>query len=161
MRVAVISDTHIPAASSKLPEALLEGLKGVDLIIHTGDLTEPYVLDDLKNIAPIEAVVGNMDSSQVRRILPEKKVLELEGFRIGLIHGNGSPHNLIKYVQEAFKNEKLDCIVYGHSHNPRIDKIDGTIYFNPGSVTDKVFAPYNSFGMLEIKDKIRPTIVRL
>lgn len=161
MRVAVISDTHIPAAAGELPDTLIEKLRGVDLIIHAGDLTELKVLDELKRIAPTEVVVGNMDSFRVRRAFPEKRILELENFRIGIIHGLGHPNNLPNYVTERFGAERLDAIIYGHSHRPSIETIDNKIYFNPGSPTDKIFAPYNSFGILEIGKKLTPKIIRL
>ncbi|NQT90500.1 MAG: metallophosphoesterase family protein [Candidatus Omnitrophica bacterium] len=161
MRVAVISDTHMPVNIRKFPEDFLEKLKGVDMIIHAGDLIELSVLDELNKIAPTKAVTGNMDSHKARKALPEKLILELGGFKIGVIHGLGHPDKILEYVMERFKDEKLDCIIYGHSHNPKIETIEGTIYFNPGSMTDKVFAPYNSYGILEIDDKLTPKIVRL
>lgn len=161
MKIGVLSDTHIPLAAKSLPSVLLDELKGVDLIIHAGDLVELSVLDVLKRIAPTEAVAGNMDSYKTGRVLAQKKILELGGFRIGVIHGSGTPANLINYVQQSFKDEKLNCIIYGHSHTPSIKNIDDTIFFNPGSPTDKVFAPYNSCGILEIAEKLTPKIIRL
>ncbi|NQT95116.1 MAG: metallophosphoesterase family protein [Candidatus Omnitrophica bacterium] len=161
MKIAVISDTHIPQACEKLPDSLLKELAKTDLIIHAGDLAGLSVLENLKKIAPVEAVIGNMDSHNMRKELPEKKILEIEGFRIGIIHGEGPPDRIQDYVKMKFAGEKLDCIIHGHSHTPYIEKIDNTIYFNPGSPTDKVFAPYNSYGILEITDKITPKIVRL
>jgi putative phosphoesterase len=161
MKIVVISDTHMPVPDNKLPEALIKELKDCELLIHAGDLTELSVLDVLKKLVHTEAVVGNMDSHKVRRALPEKKILQLGKFRFGIIHGYGSPRNLINYIQEKFKGEKLDCVIYGHSHTPSIDKVGDTIYFNPGSLTDKVFAPYNSFGIIEIGNEIAPKIIRL
>jgi putative phosphoesterase len=97
----------------------------------------------------------------VIRQLPKKKILEIGKFRIGVIHGEGHPDTLIDYVKEQFKGEKLDCVIYGHTHEPSIEKIDDTLYVNPGSPTDKVFAPYNSLVMMEIDDRIRAEIIRL
>jgi uncharacterized protein len=161
MKIAVLSDTHMPANSHVLPQKLLDALKGVDLILHAGDFTEEFVLSGLAKIAPVECVAGNMDSNSIRRKYPDKKILNLGNFKIGIIHGCGAPGNLINYAKEAFKEEALDCIVYGHSHIPSIDYIDNILYICPGSPTDKVFAPYNSFGMLEIDEKIHPEIIRL
>lgn len=161
MKVAVISDTHIPASCGELPDPLIEQLKKADLIIHAGDLTELYVLDELNRIARTEAVVGNMDSHKVRRLLPEKRILELGNFRIGIIHGLGHPDNLINYVKKRFIGERLDCIIYGHSHRPSIDTIEKIIYFNPGSPTDKIFTPYNAFGILEVGERLLPKIIHL
>ncbi len=161
VKVIVISDTHIPAACGSLPDTLLEKLKGADIIIHAGDFTELSVIDVLKKIAPLYAVAGNMDCNMVKRQFPAKRIIELASFKIGIAHGYGSPDNLVAYVKNLFKEDKLDCIIYGHSHIPKIDYIDDTLYFCPGSPTEKVFAPYNSFGILEIDEKITPTIVRL
>jgi len=161
VKVAVISDTHIPATCSALPRLLLEKIKGADLIIHAGDCTDLSVIEELEKIAPVEAVVGNMDSGMVSRRFPVKRIIELGPFKVGITHGYGSPDKLIDYVKEIFAEDKLDCIVYGHSHIPKIDYIDNILYFCPGSPTEKVFAPYNAFGMLEIGETISPTIVRL
>jgi uncharacterized protein len=161
MKIAVLSDTHIPANTNILPQNLLEALKGADLILHAGDFTEEFVLSELLKIAPVECVAGNMDSNAIRRKYPEKKILNIGNFKIGIIHGYGAPDNIINYVKEAFKDEQLDCIVYGHSHIPSIDYIDNVLYMCPGSPTDKVFAPYNSFGMLDMNEKIHPEIIRL
>jgi len=161
MKIAIISDTHIPATTDTLPDELISKIKGVDMIIHLGDFTEPSLLDELRKIAPVEAVAGNMDSHLLQRELSQTKILELEGFKIGLVHGFGAPDTLIDYVKGIFKDQELDCIMYGHSHIPSIDYIDGVLYFCPGSPTEKIFAPYNSFGILEIDDKITPEIIRL
>ena len=161
MKIAVLSDTHIPTSTGRLPDNLIKQIRGVDLIIHAGDLEELSVLEELDKIAKTEAVVGNMDSHKVIRQLPKKKILEIGKFRIGVIHGEGHPDTLIDYVQEKFKGERLDCVIYGHTHEPKIEKIGDTLYLNPGSPTDKVFAPYNSFIMIEIDERIKPEIIRL
>ncbi|MFC1808201.1 metallophosphoesterase family protein [Candidatus Omnitrophota bacterium] len=161
MRVIVLSDTHKPVSGGWIPEALLNDLKAADLIIHVGDATEESVLDELKEISPVEAVAGNMDSPALKKANPIKKILQLGKFKVGLIHGEGSPSCLQAYVQRIFRNDDVDCIIYGHSHVPCIEEIDGRIYMNPGSSTDEVFAPYRSYGVLEIGDEITPKIIRL
>lgn len=161
IKIAVISDTHL-ALAEDLPKKLLEALSKVDLILHAGDLISLSVLEKLKKLGPeIHAVWGNMDPPEVRRALPEEKIIEVEGFRIGLTHGSGTPFNLIKTITEKFKEEKLDCIVYGHSHRPYNKTQQNILYFNPGSPTDKVFALYNSYGLLEVGKKIVSKIVKL
>jgi len=161
MKISVISDTHIPATCESLPQKVANLLKGADLIVHAGDLTELNVLDELKKIAPVEAVYGNMDSVILLRQLPLRKVINVGAFKLGIIHGNGAPGNLISYIRQNFKDERVDCIIYGHSHTAAIDIIDNTIYFNPGSPTDTIFAPYNSIGTLDIGKEIVPEIIKL
>ena len=162
MRIGVISDTHIPVKTNRLPQEALDGLKGVDMIIHAGDLVELSVLESLKKICPkIVAVAGNMDNSQVHQKLPGKQIVETGKFKIGVMHGNGAPNRLIEMMKNEFKKDKVDIIIFGHSHTPENKKIDGILFFNPGSLTDKDFAPYNSYGILELNDEIEAKIIRI
>jgi putative phosphoesterase len=132
------------------------------MIIHAGDLTEERVLEELKAVCSnVRAVRGNMDPEQLLKRLPEKEIIPAGKYRIGLTHGWGAPAGLIELARSIFKNERLDIIVFGHSHSPLNEKRGDTLFFNPGSPTDKVFAPYNSYGIIEINDKIEARIVRL
>jgi len=159
MRIGVLADTHIPIAAKKIPAHVLSLLEGVDMILHAGDILELSALDDLEKIAKTEAVRGNMDYADVLSSLPAKRILEIGGFRIGLAHGWGPPQGLIERLSKEFG--KVDCVVFGHTHVPTIEKVNETLFFNPGSPTDKVFAVCNSFGFLEINDEIKPEIVQL
>lgn len=159
MRIGVISDTHIPRAAEWLPKKVCDDLKNVDLILHAGDLIEMDVLDKLKRLAPIKAVHGNMDDTEVRRALPTKETITIGKFKIGLIHGSGSPFGLIDRVGKEFGD--VDVVVYGHSHSPENKMRNGVLFFNPGSPTDKIFARYNSYGILEVNDGIKGEIIRL
>ena len=161
MKIGVISDTHIPVTATSLPQRVLESLRGCDLIIHAGDIVDMSLIDKLEEIAQTKAVWGNMDGREVRTKLPEKIVLDVEGKKIGVVHGRGPAAAVIRYVKEAF-DEKMDIIIFGHSHTPVNEKKDGTLFFNPGSPTDKVFSPYCSFGIIEIEGgDIRSEIIRL
>lgn len=157
--IGVLSDTHIPKTAQNVPERIIKEFKGVDLILHAGDLVEMSVLKRLEALAPIRAVYGNMDPPEVKASLPEKDVILFEGFRIGLIHGFGPPGQIVDAVSGAFS--AVDAIVFGHSHTPLVQKIKKTLFFNPGSPTDKIFAPYASFGILEIGENITGRIIRL
>ena len=160
MRIGVISDTHIPRAASDVPKEVYDEFKNVDLILHAGDLVELAVLDKLKKLAPVKAVYGNMDERKVRLNLPDKEVININNkFKIGLTHGHGAPFNLIKTVGNEF--DKVDIIVFGHSHSPVNEVRGGTLFFNPGSPTDKIFASYNSFGILEVNEVIKGRIIKL
>jgi len=161
MRIGVISDTHIPDAIDELPQKIYEDFKKVDLIIHAGDIVSLDTLNKLKKIKMVEAVYGNMDYPEVRKVLNQKEIINVGRFKIGIFHGRGAPSGLVELLKREFKNDKVDCIIFGHSHNPVNMVSDGVLFFNPGSVTDKVFAPYNSYGILEIGDKIIGEIIKL
>lgn len=160
MKIGVISDTHIPERASELPYEIYTAFQDASLILHAGDLVILDVLESLKKICPVKAVYGNMDRPEVRKSLKDKEIITLNKFKIGLIHGSGHPAKLISFTKNSF-NQKLDVIVFGHSHRPFCEKQDDTLFFNPGSPTDTIFSPYCSYGILEINDDIKPTIVRL
>ena len=159
MKIGVLSDTHIPKAAERLPDALYEHFKGVDLILHAGDLVSKEVLDELNGIAPTIAVQGNMDSWDVKKTLPRKKIVQALDFKIGLIHGWGHPAKLIDILSKEF--EGVDVVVFGHSHEAIKEERDGVLYFNPGTPTDKVFAPFNSFGILKVNKTIKAEIIKI
>jgi len=160
MKIGVIADTHIPYSALRLPNEICNVFKSVDLILHAGDLVEISVLDELNKLAETQAVYGNMDEFEVRKALPEKRIIEIGKFKIGLIHGYGAPFNLRNKVKKEF-SQKVDVIVFGHSHSPVNDIQDDILFFNPGSPTDKIFAKYNSYGILTIEDEIKGEIIKL
>jgi putative phosphoesterase len=132
------------------------------MIVHAGDLVELRVLDILKAVCPnTKAVCGNMDAYEVRRGLPEREIIKIANYKIGVIHGYGAPNRLIDLVSQSFKNDALDIIIFGHSHTGFSEKIKDILYFNPGSPSDKIFSPYNSYGIIEINDKIEAKIIKL
>lgn len=161
MKIGVISDTHIPKAALDLPSAIYKEFVNVDLILHAGDFVEISVLNKLKKLAPVKAVCGNMDMEEIRNILPKKDVIKVKGFKIGIVHGSGPPNGLIKWAKNEFTNG-INVIIFGHSHIPCNERIGKTLFFNPGSPTDTVFAPYNSYGIIETAgDEIKGKIVRI
>lgn len=161
MRILVLSDTHIPMAAHDLPQAVYDAVKDVDIIFHAGDFVEMKLLDELRSLKKeIKAVSGNMDSKEIRMQLNPKELITVGKLKIGLIHGYGAPVELLSTVKKEF--DKIDCIVFGHSHAATNMRKDGILYFNPGSPTDKIFSSSNSYGILEIADKkIEGKIVRL
>lgn len=162
MKIGVISDTHVPDKARQIPQKILDDFKTVDMIIHAGDLVEPGVLEQLRSVCPdVRAVFGNMDPFELRARLPKKEIIQAEKFRVGVAHGYGHPDNLIDLMKKEFKNDKVDLIIFGHSHKPFNEKIDNIHYFNPGSATDEIFAPCRSYGIIEIKDNITAKIVKL
>jgi putative phosphoesterase len=162
VKIGVISDTHIPDRSKVIPDEILQAFKGADMLIHAGDLVDLNVLRQLKSICPnVKAVYGNMDPHEVRKELPEKEIIKAGNYKIGVMHGNGPAVKLIDYLSEAFKNDDVDIIIFGHSHSGFNEKIGKILFFNPGSATDKVFASYNSYGIIEINGQIEAKIIKL
>ena len=162
MKIGVISDTHISGKACELPENIVKAMAGCDLILHAGDLVDLCVLEALSRISKVEAVCGNMDSPKVQHNLSSKKNLDLEGKKICLMHGYGNPNGLIDILKDEFLAQKPDIIVFGHSHKPMNEYIDNILFFNPGSATDTVYAPYCSYGIIEIvKGKIDSKICKL
>ncbi|MGQ9621942.1 MAG: metallophosphoesterase family protein [Candidatus Caldatribacteriaceae bacterium] len=163
MIAVVLADTHIPARVKKIPEELLPFLREASLILHAGDATEWWVIEELSRFASVYMVRGNMDSLEVSSRLPEKTVVEIERVRLGLIHGLGSPEEAKRMALSAFKTESVQAVVYGHSHRPLLEWHKDFLLMNPGSPTDDVFAPCRTFGRLEICGEriFRAEIIRI
>lgn len=162
MKIGVISDTHIPDRCLKLPDKIIQEFRNVDMVIHAGDLVDFKVLDELKAVCKdVRAVQGNMDPPEVKSKLPEKEVIKVGKYKIGVFHGLGRPDKLIEQAEELFKNDNVNVVIFGHSHNATSVKKNGILYFNPGSATDKITSFYNSYGIIEINDKIETRIFRL
>jgi len=162
MRIGVISDTHIPDRAQELPPEVLEQLRHVDMVIHAGDLVDLSVLEKLRAVCgSVKAVWGNMDPPEVKKELAEKEILKIGRHKIGIMHGYGHPAKLIELLSSVFKNDGVDIIIFGHAHYSVNEKKGNVLFFNPGSLTDKVFAPYNSYGIIEINDKVEAKIIKL
>ncbi|MBF0388151.1 MAG: metallophosphoesterase family protein [Candidatus Omnitrophica bacterium] len=158
MRLTVISDTH----SEKLPPALIEDIKKSDLVVHVGDFCEIAVLERIRQLKEVRAVYGNMDGLDLRAALPRKLLFKCEGVTIGLFHGEGGPDQLMDKVKAVFGKESVDVLIFGHSHEAFNKVIDGVLYFNPGSPTDTMRAPYRSYGVLEVSaGKVNSMIVKI
>jgi putative phosphoesterase len=151
MKLGIISDTHARTLD-ELPPLLLQALARVDLIIHAGDITEKAVLNGLATLAPVKAVAGNMDSGELKRLLPPKEIFTIQEHKIGLIHGWGAPWGISHRIIDQFND--VDIIIYGHSHEARDELVRGVQLFNPGRARD-------SYGLIDISDKVRSEIIRL
>jgi len=162
MKIVVISDTHIPERADNLPERLLEEIKNADMLIHAGDFVSFEFLEKIKSLCKeVKAVCGNMDSQKIKDILPQKEIFKAGNFKVGVFHGYGSPHNIFEVLNEAFKGDKLNIIVFGHTHAAFCEKRGDTLFFNPGSPTDKLCVDCNTYGIIEINDKIEAKIFKL
>lgn len=151
MKIGVISDTHAKTIE-EIPWTIMSALEKVDLIVHAGDITERAVLEGLREIGEVKAVYGNMDSGELKRMLPDKRTIDVKGKQIGLIHGSGGPWGMAERVRPLFGD--VDIIIFGHSHLSCNEYIRGTLMFNPGRARD-------SFGVLTIDKEIKAEIVRV
>ncbi|RZI45066.1 metallophosphoesterase [Herbaspirillum sp. HC18] len=140
MRIGLISDTH----NLLRPEALA-ALKGVDRIIHAGDICGAQVLQSLAAIAPVTAVKGNNDRGDWARELPERERIDLGGVGVYIVH---DLHDL-DLVPEA---NGIKVVVSGHSHRPLMKMENGVLYVNPGSAGPRRFRLPISIGFLEIEE---------
>jgi putative phosphoesterase len=146
MRIAIVSDTHLPRGARRLPDDCVARLRAADLILHAGDLIAAPVLDELEALGPpVVAVSGNVDDAEVRRRLPERRVAEAAGARIGMVHDAGPARGRIARLSAAFPD--CDAVVFGHSHIPLHERdADGFQIFNPGSPTDRRRQPRHTMG---------------
>jgi putative phosphoesterase len=149
MRIAVLSDTHTSSVD-RIPAKTLEALAGADVIVHAGDFTERAVLDGLRAKGEVRAVHGNMDSAELKRLLPDRELFVLNGKRVGLTHGWGPPWGLAGRVRKLFGD--VDLVIFGHSHVPWNQTVGGTLLFNPGSAK-------GTYGLISIEDEIRAEVV--
>jgi putative phosphoesterase len=161
LTIGVVSDTHVHRhGRHRLPPEVVDLFRrfGVGLILHAGDVNTPGVLAALAEVAPILAVVGNNEETELRRVLPQEIEFAVGRFRFGLIHGHqGTTARLA--VRERFAG-RVDCAVYGHSHIPLIEVESGTILFNPGSATDRRWQPHFGVGLIHVtEEKIDPELV--
>jgi len=151
LKIAVLSDTHVTSFDD-IPRKIIDCLSTVDLIVHAGDFVTLNVLEGLNKLGKVTAVHGNMDSSELRNSLPDKEIIEVGSKRIGITHGWGAPWEMEKKVRTMFPDEKLDAIIFGHSHFSQNKVIDDILFFNPGKASQ-------SFGILTIGEDIKGEII--
>jgi putative phosphoesterase len=148
VRVAITGDTHMPKGARKLPARCIELLAGADLIVHTGDFSERSVLEQLQGLGRVLAVHGNVDSDELRRELPERLTVDLEGAGLGLVHDAGPSRGRIGRLRCEFP--EADAVVFGHSHMPLHETGGGFQIFNPGSPTERRRAPTRTMGLATV-----------
>jgi uncharacterized protein len=138
VKIAVLSDTH-----GLLRPEVLPRLKNVESILHLGDVGDPAILDSLRQIAPLTAVRGNIDTKGPCSRLPETEVLLIEGGYIYLLHNIDALH-----LDPAAA--KFSAVLYGHSHKAEIRRHKGVLYFNPGSCGPRRFNLAVTMGYLHV-----------
>jgi putative phosphoesterase len=154
MRLGVVSDTHLPRFGRALPRALSEGLREarVDLILHLGDFTAPFVPALFEAVAPFDAVAGNNDGPALVERFGRRKILNLEGLRVALTHGDlGAGRTTPERALNLFAADDVRLVLCGHSHQPRVlDLGEGRWLVNPGSPTDRRRESRYSWALIDI-----------
>ncbi len=130
--IAVLGDTHIPGRAQSIPEEFLRELRrlGPEQILFTGDAVMEDPIRELESIAPVLNVRGNVD----RIDAPEKRVIQLEGVRALLIHGNQVPRGDVEALSSLARQEECRILICGHTHKPMV-RPGKIIILNPGSAT--------------------------
>jgi len=161
LTIGVISDTHIYAHGSReIHPAILRVFHraGVDLIVHLGDINTRHVLEELGEIAPVIAVVGNNDDEELQFTLPMTTRFSVGAYTFAAVHGHGGR----TARDEAIRRwaGKVDCVLFGHSHKPLMEKVGETLLFNPGSATDRRWNPHFGIGLIDVgEDALTPDLI--
>jgi uncharacterized protein len=150
----------MPRGTRRLPAECLRRLEEADLILHAGDFVTVAVLEELQRLARVEGVVGNMDEAGLRELLPERRVVEVDEARIGIVHVPGPATGRGERLVSAFPG--CDAVVYGHTHLPEVSRVGEVWVLNPGSPTERRGAPAHAMLVLEVDSgHIRPEVVTL
>ena len=159
VNVMVLADTHIPRRARGLPRAVQDALSQADLILHAGDFTGWATLRELERYGRVVAVAGNNDDQELQAHLPDRTVVTVGRFRIGLVHGHGSRGTTFARAAAAFASEAVHCVVFGHSHQPLCFREGDVLFLNPGSPTDRRREPCYSFAWLRASERLEAEMV--
>ncbi|MGC5616161.1 metallophosphoesterase family protein [Georgenia sp. Z1491] len=139
IRLLLISDTHVPARSRRIPGDVWRAVDGADVVVHAGDWVDTATLDALQDrSARLVGVHGNNDGADLRARLPEVARADIEGVRLAVIHETGAAQGRERRIDATFADGPPDVLVFGHSHIPWDSVTPGGIrLLNPGSPTDR------------------------
>ncbi|HET9015986.1 MAG TPA: YfcE family phosphodiesterase, partial [Thermomicrobiaceae bacterium] len=141
-----------------LPEPLVEGLQGVDLILHAGDVNTPEALALFASLAPMRAVVGNNDVAELQRRLPRRRFFRFGRFSAGLMHGHDVEHLTARQAAERELVGRVDLAIFGHSHRALCEWQGRSLLFNPGSPTQKRWERKHSYGIIRVDKSVEPEL---
>ncbi len=162
MKLIILSDTHIKSGQSlleSLPEDLISIIKSSDIIIHAGDFESLECYNELRDLGKLVAVRGDTDRPELIKLLPERKVIVVEGVKIGIIHKGQLTSEHTDGLRYLAKEMGVDVLVFGHFHHPIVQKTD-VLLLSPGSITVPGIAEPSAIE-LEITDKtVKGKIIR-
>jgi uncharacterized protein len=146
VRLAIISDTHLPRGGRTLPAACVEHLRAADAILHAGDFIEVAVLEELEALGPpVHAVRGNVDSAPLQARLPLTRIVAAGGAQIAMLHDAGPATGRLERLRRRFP--QAQAAVFGHSHIPLLETSAAFTIFNPGSPTERRRSPRHTMGL--------------
>lgn len=159
--IGVLSDTHLLRGDARFRLAPVLDLfhrATVDLILHAGDTGALALLRVLEEIAPVAAVRGNADPVETLEALPDRVLIHAGNKTILLLHGHQGKTAMSTARRAA--SDEVDLLVFGHSHQPLIDREGHTILFNPGSPTERRWNPHFGIGLITVTDeRIAPDLI--
>jgi len=146
VEIAIISDTHMPRGTRRLPSSCVQRLRAADLIVHAGDLNTVEVLDELRGLGEVVAVHGNVDDAALRATLPASATVMADGRRLAITHDGGPARGRLERLRRRFP--QADAVIFGHSHIPLHERApDGFQILNPGSPTERRRAPHHTMAI--------------
>ena len=167
IRLVAIGDTHSYVLED-LPEEMMRAIQQADWLIHVGDYTSKDILGGLMALKGkrFRGVYGNADPQAIRDRVPTKDILEVEGKRIGIIHPaeGGGGHDIEQRVMAEFKNDSVDAIVYGHTHDAKVSRLGGLLLVSPGKgylEKGSYFGPPTSMAVLTVGEDIKAEIRKI
>jgi putative phosphoesterase len=159
--LGVLGDTHMSASRARRSiDAAIDLFQRarVDRILHTGDAGHASVIHDLETVAPVSIVRGNADPLDLIEALPDRVWIDIGGRTVLLMHGHHGK-TAVKTARDV-ASEEIDLIVFGHSHQPLIERQGKTILFNPGSPTERRWNPHFGIGLIRVSDAaIEPELI--
>jgi uncharacterized protein len=158
VKLAIIDDTHLPRGARRLPDECLRRLTAADVILHAGDFCTVVVLRQLEALAPVMGVAGNNDEPELAAVLPARRVVDVEGVKIGMVHDAGRRSGRNARLLRLFP--ECAAVVYAHSHVAELTR-EGVVWIlNPGSPTERRRSPARSMIEAVVKAGVfRPKLV--
>jgi len=166
VKIIIIGDTHLNSFK-KLPKEMVQAIIEGDWIIHVGDYTSIDTVEGLIRWKgdKFKGVFGNADPLSIRKLLPDKVILEIKGKKIGITHPFcGGPETFIKArVKREFKDYDVDAIVFGHTHEPEIVEVNKILLINPGKgyLEKNTFGTPTSFAILTVTETLQAEIINI
>lgn len=158
--MGVLADTHASPSRLAALQPVIDFYQRakVDVILHAGDVGHAAILERLTEVAPVLAVRGNADPLDIIERLPDRVWIAAGSHRLLLIHGHHG--KTAKAMARSLASDDLDLIIFGHSHQPLIDREGTTVLFNPGSPTERRWNPHFGVGLIAVtEEQITPDLI--